>query len=93
MIPIPIYIPIDSLSDAEIICPKWITAIACIGGLVAMVGLLWMLAALVLSIITDNRIDATEKPHSYSLVLMMLGLGMFVISTVLMLIFGQTVAE
>ena len=93
MIPIPIFIPSDSSSGVDIIYPKWVDAIACFGGLAVALGLLWMLTAIVLSVITNNRIDATEKPHTYSLVLVMLGIGMLVISTVMMLIFGQTVAE
>lgn len=93
MIPIPIFLPSDSSSGAEIIYPKWVEAIAYFGTLVAIVGLLWMLMALILSIITDDRIDAFEKPHVYSFALALFGIGVLTVAIVLMLITGQKVTE
>ena len=93
MIPMPIFIPSGSSSGVEMIYPKWVTAIAYFGVLAAAVGLLWMLTALILSIITDDRIDAMEKPHVYSLALVLFGLGVLIIAVVLMLITGQKVTE
>ena len=93
MIPMPIIIPSGSSSGVEMIYPKWVTAIACFGGLMAAVGLLWMITALILSIITDDRIDAMEKPHVYSLALALFGLGIMIVAVVLMLITGQKVTE
>ena len=93
MIPIPIFIPSDSSSGVDIIYPKWVEAIACFGGLTVAVGLLWMLTALILSIITYNRIDVMDKPHVYSLALTLFGLGVLIIALVLMLITGQEITE
>ena len=93
MIPMPIIIPSDSSSRVEMIYPKWVTAIAYFGGLAVAIGLLWMLTALILSIITDDRIDAMEKPHVYSLALALFGLGILIIAVVLMVITGQKVTE
>ena len=91
MIPMPIFIPSDSSSGIEMIYPKWVEAIACFGGLAVVVGLLWMITALILSIITDDRIDVMEKPHVYSLALALFGLGILLIAVVLMLITGQPI--
>lgn len=93
MIPMPIFIPIDSSSEVEMIYPKWVEVIACLGGLAAAVGLLWMLTALILSIITDDRIDVMEKPHVYSLALALFGLGVLIVALVLMLITGQRITD
>ncbi len=93
MIPIPIFIPSDSSSGVDIIYPKWVDAIACFGGLAVALGLLWMLTALILSIITYNHIDVMEKPHVYSLALTLFGLGILIIAAVLMLITGQEITE
>ena len=93
MTPMPIFIPRDSSSGVDIIYPKWVEAIAYIGGLAVAIGLLWMITALILSIITDDRIDAMEKPHSYSLALALFGLGILIVAVVLMLITGQKVTE
>ena len=93
MIPMPIFIPSGSSSGVEMIYPKWVTAIACFGGLAVTIGLLWMLTALILSIIIDDRIDVMEKPHVYSLALALFGLGVLIITLVLMLITGQKVTE
>ena len=93
MIPMPIFIPSDSSSGVDIIYPKWVEAIACFGVLAVAVGLLWMLTVLILSIITYNRIEVTDKPHIYSLVLTLFGLGILIVAVVLMLITGQKVTE
>ena len=93
MIPMPIFIPSGSSSGVEMIYPKWVEVIACLGGLACMVGILWMLTALILSIITDDRIDALEKPHVYSFALALFGLGVLIVAIVLMLITGQKVTE
>ena len=93
MIPMPIFIPSGSSSGVEMIYPKWVKVIACLGGLACMVGILWMLTALILSIITDDRIDVMEKPHIYSLALALFGLGVLIVAIVLMLITGQKVTE
>lgn len=93
MIPMPIFIPIDSSSEVEMIYPKWVEVIVCLGGLAVAVGLLWVLTALILSIITDDRIDVLEKPHVYSFALALFGLGVLIVALVLMLITGQKVTE
>ena len=93
MIPMPIFIPIDSSSEVEMIYPKWVEVIACLGGLAVAVGLLWMLTALILSIITDDRIDVMEKPHIYSLALALFGLVVLMVAFVLMLITGQRITD
>lgn len=93
MIPMPIILPIDSSSEVEIIYPKWVEVIAYLGGLVVAVGLLWMLTALILSIITDDRIDVTEKPHVYSLALVLFGLGVLIVAVALKLITGQRITD
>lgn len=93
MIPIPIFLPSDSSSGVDIVYPKWIDAIACFGGLVATVGLLWMLTVLILSMITFNRIEVTDKPHIYSLALALFGIGILTVAVALMLITGQKVTE
>lgn len=93
MIPMPIFIPSDSSSEVEMIYPKWVEVIACLGGLAVAVGLLWMLTALILSIITDDRIDVMEKPHVYSLALALFGLGVLIVALVLMLITGQRITD
>ena len=93
MIPMPIFIPSGSSSGVEMIYPKWVTAIAYFGVLAAAVGLLWMITALILSIITYNRIDVMDKPHVYSLVLVSIGVGILIIALVLMLITGQEITE
>lgn len=93
MIPIPIHIPSGSSSGVEMIYPKWVEVIACFGGLATMVGLLWMLTALILSIITDDRIDVLEKPHVYSFALALFGLGVLIVAVVLMMITGQKITE
>ena len=93
MIPMPIFIPSDSSSGVDIIYPKWVEAIACFGVLAVAVGLLWMITALILSIITDDHIDVMEKPHVYSFALAFFGLGVLIIAVVLMLITGQKVTE
>ena len=93
MIPMPIFLPSNLSSGVEIIYPKWVTAIACFGGIAVALGLLWMLTALILSIITDDRIDVMEKPHIYSLALALFGLGVLIVALVLMLITGQRVTE
>lgn len=93
MIPMPIILPIDSSSEVEIIYPKWVEVIAYLGGLAVAVGLLWMLTALILSIITDDRIDVTEKPHVYSLALVLFGLGVLIVAVVLKLITGQRITD
>ena len=91
MIPIPIFIPRSS--GAEYIFPKWVEVIAYFGSIAAIIGLLWILAALTLSIITDDRIDVMEKPHVYSFALTLFGLGVLVIAIMLMLITGQKITE
>ena len=93
MIPMPIFIPSGSSSGVEMIYPKWVEIIACFGGLAVAVGLLWALMALILSIITDDRIDVMEKPHVYSFALALFGLGILIIAVVLMLITGQKITE
>lgn len=94
MIPMPIFIPSDSSSEVEMIYPKWVEVIACLGGLAVAVGLLWMLTALILSIITDDqRIDVMEKPHVYSLTLALFGVGVLIVALVLMLITGQRITD
>ena len=93
MIPMPIFIPSDSSSEVEMIYPKWVEVIACLGGLAVAVGLLWVLTALILSIITDDRIDVMEKPHVYSLALVLFGLGVLIVALVLMLITGQRITD
>lgn len=93
MIPMPIFIPSDSTSGAEYIYPKWVEGVACFGGLAVAAGLLWMLTAIILSIITNDRIDATEKPHTYSLALALFGLVILIVAAVLMLITGQKITE
>lgn len=93
MIPMPIILPIDSSSEVEIIYPKWVEVIAYLGGLAVAVGLLWMLTALILSIITDDRIDVTEKPHVYSLALVLFGLGVLIVAVALKLITGQRITD
>ena len=93
MIPMPIFIPSGSSSGVEMIYPKWVTAIAYFGGLVVTIGLLWMMTALILSIITNDRIDGMEKPHVYSLALILFGFGVLIIAVVLMLITGQEITE
>ncbi len=93
MIPIPIFLPSNSPSGVDIIYPKWVEAIVYFGGLTAIIGLLWMIIAFILSIITDDRIDVMEKPHSYSLALTFFGLGIMIVALVLMLITGQKITE
>jgi len=93
MIPIPIFLPSNSSSGVDIIYPKWVGVIACFGGLVAVIGLLWMIMALIMSIITDDRIDVMKKPHSYSFALALFGLGIMIVALVLMLITGQKITE
>ena len=93
MIPIPIFLPSDSSSGVDIIYPKGVEAIACLGGLAIVVGLLWMLTAFILSIIIDDRIDVMEKPHVYSLALILFGIGILIVSVLLMLMTGQKVTE
>lgn len=88
---IPIFIPRSS--GAEYIYPKWVEVIAYFGSIAATIGLLWVLAALILSIITDDRIDVMEKPHVYSLALTLFGLGVLVIVVMLMSITGQKITE
>jgi uncharacterized membrane protein YczE len=90
---IPIFLPSDSSSGVDIVYPKWVEVIACFGGLVIVVGLLWMLTAFILSIIIDDRIDIMEKPHVYSLALTFFGIGTLIVAVVLMLITGQEVTE
>ena len=93
MIPMPIFIPRNSSIWAEYVYPKWVEFIACFGIIAASIGLLWMLMALIVSIITDDFIDITERPHSFSLALALFGIGISIISMVLMLITGQSVTE
>lgn len=93
MIPIPIFIPSDSSSGAEIVYPVWVEIIACFGTLAITAGILWMLVALILSIITDDHIDVMEKPHIYSLALACFGIGVLIVSVVLMMMTGQKVME
>lgn len=93
MIPMPIFLPSHSSSEVDIIYPKWVEAIAYFGGLIAVVGLLWMIAALILSIFTDDRIDVMKKPHSYSFALALFGVGIMIVALVLMLITGQKITE
>lgn len=93
MIPMPIFFSSNSSSGVEIIYPKWVDVIACFGGLAVVVGLLWMLTAFILSIITDDSINVMEKPHTYSLALTLFGLGVLIVALVLMLITGQRVME
>lgn len=93
MIPMPIFIPSGSTSGADFIFPKWVEVVACFGGIALAVGLLWMLAAIILSIITDDKIDAFEKPHSYSMALSLLGAAVLLVAVVLMLLTGQKVTE
>lgn len=93
MIPMPIFIPSSSSSGAEYIYPKWVEVIAYFGGIVTMVGVLWVLAVLILSIITDDHIDVMEKPHVYSFALTLFGVGILIIAVVLMLITGQKITE
>lgn len=93
MIPMPIFFSSNSSSGVEIIYPKWVDVIACFGGLAVVVGLLWMITAFILSIITDDSIDVMKKPHTYSLALTLFGLGVLIVALVLMLITGQRVME
>lgn len=93
MIPMPIFFSSNSSSGVEIIYPKLVDVIACFGGLAVVVGLLWMITAFILSIITDDSIDVMEKPHIYSLALALFGLGVLIVALVLMLITGQRVME
>ena len=93
MIPMPIFIPSDSSSGMEMVYPKWVEIIAYFGVLAAMGGFLWLLTALILSIITDDSIDVLEKPHIYSLALTLFGAGILLVAVVLMLITGQKVTE
>ena len=93
MIPMPIFIPGDSSSGVEMVYPVWVKVIACFGGLAITAGILWMLVALILSIITDDRIDVMEKPHVYSLALTLFGIGVLIVSVVLMLMTGQEITD
>ena len=93
MIPMPIFLPIDSSSGTEIVCPHWVNVIACIGGVTAMLGIIWMVTAVILMVVTDGRIDPMEKPHSYSFALALLGLLILIVALVLMMITGQEIAE
>lgn len=93
MIPMPIFLPNNSSSGVEIIYPEWVKAIVYFGVFAALIGLLWMIVAFILSIITDDRIDVMEKPHIYSLALALFGLGIMIVALVLMLITGQKITE
>lgn len=93
MIPMPIILPIDSSSEVEMIYPKWVEVIACVGGVTAMLGILWMVTAVILMVITDGRIDPMEKPHIYSLALSLLGLLILMVALALMMITGQEITE
>ena len=93
MIPMPIFLPINSSSGTEIVCPHWVNVIAWVGVVTAMFGILWMVTAVILMIITDDRIDVMEKPHSYSFALALLGLLIMMVALVLMMITGQKITE
>ncbi len=93
MIPMPIFLPVDSSSGTEIVCPHWVNVIACVGGATAMLGIIWMGTAVILMVITDGRIDVMEKPHSYSFALALLGLLILIVALVLMMITGQEITE
>ena len=93
MIPMPIFLPVDSSSGTEIVCPHWVNVIACIGGVTAMLGILWMGTAVILMVITDGRIDPMGKPHIYSLALSLLGLLILMVALALMMITGQEITE
>ena len=93
MIPMPIFLPIDSSSGTEIVCPHWVNVIAYIGGATAMLGIIWMGTAVILMIITDDKIDVMEKPHSYSFALALLGLLITIVALVLMMITGQEITD
>ena len=84
MIPMPIFLPVDSSSGTEIVCPHWVNVIAYVGGVTTMLGILWMVTAIILMIITDGRIDPMEKPHIYSLALSLLGLLILTVALALM---------
>lgn len=93
MIPMPIFIPDDLSSEVEMVYPIWVKVIAYFGGLAITAGILWMLTVLILSIVTDDRIDIMEKPHIYSLALTLFGIGILIVSVVLMLMTGQKITE
>ena len=89
----PINLPVDSSSGTEIVYPHWVNVIACLGGVTAMLGILWMVTTVILMVITDGRIDLFEKPHRYSLALALFGLLIFMVALVLMMITGQEITE
>ena len=90
----PIIIPSGSSNGLEYVYPKWAEAIVSIGGIAVVVGIVWALVALALSIITDDdRIDLMEKPHIYSCALTLLGLAVLVIGIVLALLTRQQITQ
>ena len=50
MIPMPIFLPVDSSSGTEIVCPHWVNVIAYVGGVTTMLGILWMVTAVILTV-------------------------------------------
>ena len=92
MTPIPIFIPSEPLSNLNIICPRWVEVIAGFSLGTLIVGLLWMLITISLSFIS-SRIDPFEKPHSYSVVVVMFGVIMIIISLVLVMLTGQKMTD
>ncbi len=90
---IPIIIPSVSSSGVEYIFPKWIEVIIYFGSITTAIGIVWSIVAVILSIVTDDIIDPTEKPHIYSLALTLLGLAVLLIGIVLALLTGQEITE
>lgn len=89
----PIIIPSGSSNGLEYVYPKWVEAIVTFGGIAVVVGIVWAIVAVILSIVTDDIIDPTEKPHIYSLALTLLGLAVLLIGILLALLTGQKITQ
>jgi hypothetical protein len=89
MIPIPIPIHYNTADEIAYIYPRWVDIIGLIGVGFIFLGVVWMAVALILSIITDDMIDATDKPHIYSVAIILLGFSMLFLAVILILIIGR----
>ena len=96
MIPTPIVIPIPrsyseyQLPRLDVICPGWVTTIEGLGILMAILGAIFMIATVLIELITGW---SSEKLFRFSLALALAGLGILLISMILIMITGQPVIE
>lgn len=83
MIPIPIPIHYNTADEIAYIYPRWVDIIGLIGVGFIFLGVVWMAVALILSIITDDMIDAT------AVAIILLGFSMLFLAVILILIIGR----